>query len=71
MILIEAISRNIILKKKVIEDESFSNKILEEDNYSKPYKVLNFTIPKIKKKNNIEKTKSIRPDLIKKFIKKN
>lgn len=77
ILLLESISRHLIIKKENINKESYSNIILENDNYTSPFLFNKYKIPinrinkenkNTKKKNIIEKTKSIRPDLYKKYI---
>lgn len=86
MVLIDAVSRNIsgVLNEESINEESFSNGLLEYPQYTRPEVFLNKKVPEVllsghhsninnwRKEKSIENTKNKRPELLKnnEFIKK-
>ena len=78
MVMVDAISRYVdgVISKESLEEESFSNGLLEYPQYTRPADFLGHSVPEVllsgnhgevakwRKQKSLEKTKMVRPDLI-------
>ncbi len=78
MVMVDAISRYVdgVISKESLEEESFSNGLLEYPQYTRPADFMGHTVPEVllsgnhgevakwRKQKSLEKTKKVRPDLM-------